>query len=224
MSQLITTGVRTACRGAIENGVTRCRRMVDGYGLCPNHYHKPLAAKPGLVLLKMRINRKKVEKLVDEEGVLVKRRDEAALDQRHAAEAEQHRRSATVYREVADSGVPVFGKEGAQHVRIGGVWNEIIMAGYRVTGYHVYQNDKDFQNGMGTMVVEFKLEGEEVFVGSFVQELFDDETYGFVHVWVNPPKPNVGVTHTINISHKEVATKAIGSLIWDNGHWALESI
>ncbi len=218
----LITNVRTACRGAIENGVTRCRREVDGYGLCSYHQHKPLAAKPGLVLLKIRLNRKKVDWLLIE-GVEIKRRDENALQRRHVTEAEQHRRSATVYRSTPDSGVPVFGKDGAQHVKIDAIWNQLVEDGYEAVGCHIYQQEKDVDSGMGNLVVEFKI-GNKVSVPDAVAEMFDGSTYGFVHVWVNPPKPEVGPTHTVNISHREEGAPAVGSLVWDNGFWALESI
>lgn len=223
MSRITT--VRTACRGAIENGVTRCRRHVVGYGVCSEHAGKPLAAKPGLVLLKVRLNWKKVERLIREEGIVIMEKDEAVLNERHAAEAGMYRRSAEAYRRpLADSGVPVFGRDGAQHVKIDGVWNELVQAGFRVTGFHLHQKDKDVQSGTGELVVEFRDAGAEVEVPSGVQDAFDDLTYGYVHVWVNPPKPGVGVTHTVNISHREVGVAPAGSLVWDGGHWALESI
>ena len=91
--------------------------MVSGYGVCAQHDGTELVGPPGVILLKARINRKRVEALV-KAGVREKKRDENSLDAKHSAEAQALERQPQAYRDKADSGVPVFGKDGAKGVAV----------------------------------------------------------------------------------------------------------
>ena len=213
--------VQTACRGTTATGA-RCRNMVTGYGRC-HFQHADDAGPPSKVLLKMRVNCSKVDAL-QKAGVALRQRDEAAIEARHVQEARQHRRDAYALREtVADSGTQVFGKDGARNVTIDRIWPELENAGYRVTGLHIYQPEKDRMSGMGTLVVEFTLMGDEdaEYPRQVVAALFDRASFGYVHVFVNPPKGQQGVNHTVNISHRQEGVPPAARLVWDEGYWAL---
>lgn len=220
---MLIQNIQTACRGRNGNG-SRCRHMVSGYGVCAQHDGTELVGPPGVILLKARINRKRVEALV-KAGVREKKRDENSLDAKHSAEAQALERQPQAYRDKADSGVPVFGKDGAKGVAVDQVWVSLERVGYTATDAHFYRQDKDAQSGMATVTVEFML-GEH-------DEIDDKaaaacwacfcESYGFVHVWSNPPKLGIGPTCTVNCSHRqEVPPQA--RLVWDEGFWALEEV
>lgn len=216
--------VLTACRGRNGNG-SRCRHIVEGYGTCPQHVGGELVGPPGLILLKDRINRKKVE-VLEKAGVREKKRDEEKLDAKHVAEAESLDRQPQAYRDKADSGVPVFGKDGAKDVMVEDVWATLERVGYTATDAHFYRQDKDAQSGMATLVVEFML-GEHDEIDDKVAVACEASFKGkrkFVHVWSNPPKPGIGPTCTVNCSHPQEDQLPRARLVWDEGFWALETV
>jgi hypothetical protein len=165
----------------------------------PNFEFAPV---PDKVLVKFNVNPKKCERL-SAFGVPIKPVNFDRKNAAHEAQAQEHGRAAFRYREVADSGVPVFGKDGAQNVSLAHVWGELPGKGYAITDIHMLPKS---QGKMMTLVITLEDGAEEPLECSakLMQELKNllACAWQYVHVWANPPNEDGKVIHTVNASHR----------------------
>lgn len=209
-----------ACRGATSGGA-RCRTMVEGKGRC-HHRHEKDAPAPSKILLKTRVNSKRLERLLAA-GIRWKERNESALDQRHAAQAAALDRKATAIRSKPDSGVPVFDKNGLQNVEGRNLLPELRNAQFRIQDIHLYQKEDE---EMATLVVVLEQRDQSSIVTKEQLIALGDEfgtRWGHVHVWANPPQEDGNVVHTINCAHR-LEGKPAARILYDGGLWAVEKL
>lgn len=214
---------KMACRAEASVGA-RCRHMVDGPGLCSQHAEAKLASPPTTVLVKTRVNKRWMACL-EEAGVRWQRRDDEAIKQRHVDEAEKLGRKPDAFRQTPDSGVPVFGKEGASSVSVDRLLDELAAGGYRLTDVHMYQRPQD-QPNMANLTLQFqhRAEAEKVIdLPAPVRDLVGS-TWEFAHVWANPTKPDGSTPHTVNLSHRFPDVEPKFRLVFDGGYWNLTPV
>lgn len=217
--------ITAACAAKTETGA-RCRfTAVDGSRLCSRHVNMQgvqLAVWPNRILLKANINERQADKFLGL-GVSEIKQDEQAKEVKHVAQAEEHGREAHRYRQVADSGVPVFGKNGAQSVSVEMALQELLVA-YKFINVHLRAR-RDQNRWMRVLVVVLARDGERT-VGdallNALREFYCVSSWGFVHVWANPPQEDGQVVHTVNCSHKEEVATAKSNLRLADGLWAVE--
>lgn len=182
------------------------------------------ATSPTTVLVKAQINPRWADLFTRRLGIPVKTPDFVALNAKHEADASAHGRAAYAIRKnIADSGVQVFGKEGAMDVLVVELFDTLLRA-YHISDMHVFQRrDKGVMN---VLVITF-VQGVDVKnslpLPLDVAKFFAMSKWGFCHVWANPPKADRSVLHTVNLSHRsdEVAKR---SLAFADGLWAVEKI
>jgi len=216
-----------ACTAKIASGA-RCRNFVmnDGDRFCSQHSAMPRVeaiSQPDTVLYKFNLNetwRKKMVAL----GVPVKEPNFQQKEQKHVEHAEQHGREAFRFRkDVADSGVPVFGPKGVQSVSLYEVLQELLEI-YEVVDVHIRPR-RDGNRFMSVLVVSFS-HGEKACSNTKAfQELLDflsSSCWGYTHVWANPPQEDGRVVNTINSSHREEGKKATNVLRFDEGRWSVD--
>jgi hypothetical protein len=177
--------------------------------------------------LKFRINDRWANQLTVAGLRIIERSAEkvAVLNQKHADAAAAIGRRADSYRPTPDSGVPVFGKEGAKNVFLSGLWSELTGAGFVPAQAHVLKSGGQGQSGytMLTLVVEMTRgqseEAPEITNGvtSVIADLLAS-TWGFAHVWANPPREDGKIVHTINLSHRGEGAAA-AKLEYYSGLW-----
>jgi len=220
-----------ACIAAAGHG-GRCRNLAvqpPKILFCKNHSsdHSPTAPNPDRIFLKVRTNERWRDDL-QQAGLHFVRRTaekEQRLEQKHIAHAESVGRAAYAIRQTADSGVPVFGKNGIQFVSLRQLHGELTQrAGYQRVGGHVLEKG-NFD--MLTLVLEYEYgpisNGNSTPIPptaqSIIARLLATQRWGFTHVWANPPGPDGRIVHTVNVSHRENDKPAIGDLIFLDGFW-----
>jgi len=215
-----------ACK-AESSGGGRCRNSAGTDGFCSSHSGKKVkvAGKPDKVLVKANINPNWTRRFI-ELGIRVVTPDFARHEAEHVAHAQEHGRGAfTVRKNIADSGVPVFGKEGVTvGVSVVALIDELSKS-YKIVDVHIFQKPADPSRGqkgvMSTLVVSFAKEGEAIMPNT-VLEFYAMSKWDFVHVWANPPKEDGTVIHTVNLAHRADA-QAEHELRFADGLWAVES-
>ena len=210
----------SACKAEVSGG-GRCRNAAGANGFCSSHPEdSKVAGRPDKVLLKANINPKWAQRFIAL-GIPVKKPDFAKREADHVAHAQDHGRQAyAVRKDIANSGVPVFGKEGATcGVSVVQLIDEL-SAEMRVTDVHLFQKsmERDPRGVMSTLVVTFAKEGKEV-IPPAVLDFFGISKWGFAHIWANPPKDGV-VVHTVNLAHR-ADEKAEHELRFADGLWAI---
>ena len=219
-----------ACTAQTRTGA-RCRQFVevDDFGFdntcrCSQHFGSQSASTPDTILLKFRVNRERVEKL-KAIGIHPKKVDFGKRETRHTQHAHQHGRQAYQVRpEVADSGVPVFEKNGLNDVSpLPGV-DELMNVGYDIL--NVYLEPARDNNDMFVLVLRIAKEGERqpypTEVATEVGELVSS-TWGFLHVWANPPREDGKVVHTLNFAHREKDKSPALELTFNLGIWGCQT-
>ncbi len=159
---------------------------------------------PKVVLVKFNINPKWDERF-RQAGIPVKSPDENALELAHILHAVEMGRNPYQYRQVADSGVPAFGKEGEQNVSINGLLAELRSEGYSPVGIHIRTRTRA-DNKFNVLVMPFILMPEgngNGVVPPILDNFLKVSCWGFVHVWMNPPQEDGTIVHTVNLSHRE---------------------
>lgn len=208
---------------------TRCRQMIaDDAMYCHLHPKGPSAPRPNRVLVKFRTNKDWIKRFLGL-GVPERTPDIARNDLRHTVEAISFGRDSLRYRNVPDSGVPVFGKQGASNVSLSEAWKELLRH-YRADEIHL-EPTRSGEPWMRTLVITLvdsrvktsTAGSPEPKVVEEVQNFFSTASFGFVHLWVNPPKPDGTVVHTVNASHRK-DEKPKQTLRFNEGLWALESM
>jgi hypothetical protein len=187
---------------------------------CGQHKDAERAPRPDVVLYKFNINDRWRDRFMAL-GIKEKTRDVQADTAKHEAHAAQFGRDAHRYRQVADSGVPVFG-EGLQGVSLFDLLKELPTV-YEVVDIHIKPRS-DGKPNMSVLVISFS-NGKPTSANT---EAFDEllrflasSCWGFCHVWANPPQEDGRVIHTVNSSHREADQKAKQVLHFADGLWAV---
>ena len=217
-----------ACTAETEDGRGRCRNNAndgDPDRYCSFHAQQrdggkevKKASRPKKVLFKANINPRWAAQF-KALGIPEKHPDFQRQNETHAADAARVGREAYAVRaNIADSGVPVFGKNiGLQNCIVVEPLSTL-MQGYRLTDIHLFQRrDK---GAMSVLVVTFEegSEGAEITLPLDIAKFFALSNWGFVHVWANPPKEDGTVVHTVNLSHKSMEA-AKQQLLFADGLW-----
>lgn len=220
-----------ACTAGTENRA-RCRNWADANGLlCPFHQKRrdagetvTVAPSPDTILVKFNINPNWTEKF-KALGIPQKTPDFQKHEQEHVRQAEANGREAYRYRPIADSGVPVFGKEGLTNVTLFDLLQELLSSSdYNLTNIHLFQRrDKGVMN---VLVITFSKEGENMTFSAAdeLMKFLASSCWGHCHVWANPPREDGRVLHTINSSHREVDKDPEGSLSFNTGLWSMTAV
>jgi len=212
-----------ACTARTERGA-RCRTLLKSGVRCNRHGHQGAerAPKPHVVLLKFNINQKWKSKFV---RLGVKVTDEQKDRSRHEAHARTFGRNPYRYRQVADSGVPVFGPPGLKSVSLDQLIQELVNTyKYETVDIHI----KPRKDGMSVLVLSFSNDQPAVEPASpaALEELLrflSSACWGYVHVWANPPQADGRVIHTVNSAHRE-ESKGASLLHFADGLWSVEHV
>ncbi len=220
-----------ACIAPTEGGA-RCRSFVEKVGeMCEPHQKmrdegkeiKPLPL-PDIILVKFNINPDWTQQF-EQAGIPRRSPNEVALEEKHIAQARQMDRKAYRFRDIADSGVPVFGPQGVSEVSISGLLTELVQkGGYQPQGVHIRtRTQKKFDVLVIPFVKEAQSENSTTLSEKAVELLrrfLRISCWGFAHVWANPPEEG-RVTHTVNLSHREEKPPKY-HLQFNHGLWAVE--
>lgn len=173
------------------------------------------------ILVKFNVNPRWEQRFI-EAGVPQKTPDEWALELKHMLHATDFGRNPFEKRpDIADSGVPVFGKEGEQDVSLNGLFAELRQAGYFPTGVHIRTRTRE-PNKFNALVIPF-VQGADESLTTQCAALLDEilkTSWGHVHVWANPPQSDTGdIIHTVNLSHRDVDKVPQKTLRFNGGRW-----
>lgn len=221
-----------ACIASTQEGA-RCRNSVETAGeMCKLHQREKregkevkLAPSPNTVLVKFNINLNWTQKF-EQAGIPRRFPQEVALEEKHIAQARRLGRGAYEYRDIADSGVPVFGSQGASEVSILGLLGELQEAGYKPQGVHIRTRT---QKKFDVLVIPFGRgisEGNSTLLPKKALDLLREflrlSCWGFVHIWTNPPDVQGKIVHTVNLGHREPGRPPRWNLCFSHGLWAVE--
>ena len=223
-----------ACTAATEQNA-RCRHWAedgDQDDFCSLHADQRDAGKPvkkaempNTVLYKFNLNKTWRERLLAL-GVPEKQPNFEAKEAEHVAHAQQYGREAYAIRKnVADSGVPVFGKEGIQSVSLYETLQDLL-AEYEVVDIHIRPR-RDGTRWISVLVINFSHGGRSISNQPALDETLEflsSSCWGYCHVWANPPQDDGRVIHTINSSHREEEKQPERILRLANGLWACEKV
>lgn len=194
-----------------------------------------------MILLKGGIHRRWQDRFRNA-GALEAARDDRALQRQHGEEARALGRGANTYRPMADSGTPVFTdehrnpalakgqrKHGVSDVTLDGMIADLFRRGFRVADIEMFKTAAQSGGPMQTLKVGLHLaEDDECALGrslaadDLIIEFFERAAWRFCHVWVNPPKPDGQILHTVNVVHREPNEgTAAHRLIFADGFWGL---
>ena len=156
-------------------------------------------------------------------GIRVTQPNFALQEANHIGDAQRVGREAYAVRQnLADSGVPVFGKDkGVERALMVEPLDSLLEA-YHLSDIHMYQRRDKQSMWVLVLTYELGLDGErKVVIPVDVAEFFAMSCWGFTHVWANPPKEDGIVIHTVNLSHRS-DDPAIQSLQFADGLWAVQ--
>jgi len=179
-----------------------------------------IAPAPDTILVKFNINPRWAQRF-EEAGVSRRIPFEVDLEEKHIAHALKSHRKPYRYRDIADSGVPVFGMDGVSKVSILELLGELQENGYQPQGVHIRTRRKRFD----VLVIPFSQEtsGERSLPRQAVEllrEFLKLSCWGFAHIWANPPDDQGKIVHTVNLSHREPGKSPKRNLCFDHGLWA----
>ena len=217
-----------ACVAATQGG-GRCRRRAERNGLCVHHQARVeegkrvrIAPVPTTIIFSFRLNARRAEEL-ERAGIerrKITREQEEEREARHIAQAKQHGRRPYAFREKADSGTPIFGKDGVRDVGINPTISEIQKAGYSLTQIFLEVKEEP----MKRLLVYFE-KGGKPYEGSssLWRALFFvlSVGWGYCHVWANPPQEGK-IVHTVNLAHWREEPKL--HLLFLEGKWGLKEL
>lgn len=155
---------------------------------------------PGTVLVKFNVN-SKWEARFREAGIPVKTPNEMALLMNHALEAVEMGRNPNEWREEPDSGIPAFGPGGETKVEVASLLAELRNEGYKPSGIHIRVRQGKKFNVLVVPYLLWTAKGEVL--PPLLEEFLKISSWGFAHVWMNPPKADGSIVHTVNLSHRE---------------------
>lgn len=224
-----------ACRGGIRGGIARCRKLVP----CPDHGDDAVPApRPDVVLIKINLNKVWGERFARERIPVLQRTWERAqqLGAEHQERAEKLGRDAFHIREQqdrnepyqeekppesADSGCPVFDREGlkdgVQGESIARIGFQLRDSGYRLVAAHRLM--RDWKPPIRLVMVWEKAEGRDI---AFPWRLLGELTatcFMQVDVWANDRDKNGQVVHTVNCGKREDNATPAYVLGFSRGDW-----
>lgn len=225
-----------ACKAGIKDGIARCRNMVP----CAMHGDDAVPApRPDVVLVKINLNRIWDERLKD--IPLLKRSWDHAqeLGAEHQERAENMGRNPFHIRdqqgrneryqqeetpESADSGCPVFGKEGLKDGVAGSsiakIGFQLRDSGYRLVNAHRLM--RDWKPPIRLVTVWEKTEGRDIrFPWPLLGEL-TSTCFMQVDVWVNDRDKNGRVVHTVNCGKRDDNATPAYALVFAGGDWMIK--
>lgn len=221
--------MRYACIASVKGGA-RCRYFLENPGeMCEPHQKLKakgekvkLAPPPDTILVKFNINPSWNQKF-QEEGIPRKTPSGVSLEEKHINHAHHLHRVPYRYRDIADSGVPVFGEQGVSDVSIANLLAELQTEGYVPSGVHIgTRRQKKFD----VLVIPLSRNPEEDSLlpkGALklLEDFLRSSCWGFVHVWANPPEKGK-IVHTINLGHREPQKAPQWKLFFNHGLWAIK--
>lgn len=198
----------------------RCRNKAGTNDVCAAHSEAhERASPPDVVLLKFSIAPQRAIEL-ELAGVERRPADWVQREEQHLAHARTHGREPYRYRDVADSGVPVFGKEGLILCSVQSAWDEMIDKGYYLVDLHIIQRR---DRKMDILVLSLSKNGAKLpFPSPRAEEMIRSligSGWGYVHVWANPPQEDGTVVHTVNCVHRNQTRRV--QLSFENGLWGI---
>jgi hypothetical protein len=226
-----------ACVLGVQDGRARCR---NEQGKCSVHQLNgwARAPKPDVVLLKVNVNEKKETEL-RLAGITYQLRSfdrSQQLEQQHVARAESLGRNAYAARderdhgdtpEAADSGCPVFGKNGLAELRVSidGLFKELFEAGYVLSAAHML---KRYHKPPVRLVMEFSHPQQKGALSKFpwttIKKLIAT-SFNQVDVWANDRDPRTNkVVHTVNCGKRIDGIAPQHRLHFMDGDWDVESL
>lgn len=228
-----------ACSVGVQDGRARCR---NEKGKCSVHTRPELytlAPKPDVVLLKVNVNEKR-ERRLSAAGVQyqVRSYDRALeLEQQRVASAQSLGRGAYAVRELshrdshhtpeaADTGCPVFGKNGLAELNVTAatILCELFNAGFALTGGHLLKRE---HKPPVRLVLEFSKSSTKPALDKFPWEEVKSllaTTFNQVDVWANEKNKDGKVVHTVNCGKRDDSSKPKTRLHYANGDWDVEML
>lgn len=224
-----------ACKAGNDGGKARCR---NENGKCSVHTDLrlwPSAPRPTVVLIKVNCN-EKWESRFESAGVRRNVRSmqrSVELGKKHVAQAHELGRDPYAMRrpdqpddwtpESADSGTPVFGKDGLLGgTDINRMYEDICQAGYGLSGAHLLERG---HKPPMRLVLEFTLGFTDLI--EFPDGLFDqliETNFGKIDVWANPLEQPIGrVVHTVNCGQRDTQMRK-QYLRFAGGDWGLDEV
>ncbi|MDO8470915.1 MAG: hypothetical protein Q7S63_03065 [bacterium] len=205
-----------ACLAPTESG-GRCRNQGSEDGFChnPHDAESGFADSPAVVLVKFNVNSDVAQQL-ELAGIQRRAVSWAQREVDHVEHARENSREAYRYREVADSGVPVFGKPGLQSVLLLDLWLELKKA-YKLSDIHLLPR-RDGKMDVFVLVLSHQ---QEMRVSASVTDRITrlvGSTWQYVHVWANPPGSDGSIVHTVNVAHRQDTKPDLG-LEFKRGLW-----
>lgn len=225
--------IKYACQAMTEQGA-RCRYFVTlplelpENVFCSLHEEKAkegkvtVAPPPDVILFKFRVNPNWYERLL-RSGIELRRiSPQGKREMKHIMHAKKYRRAPYRFRGMADSGTPVFGKEGLPNVGLSQVWSEILSSGYGVK--EIFLSPRAGEP-MATLTVVLQQKGG--FFGPRInrRELYRfmfATSFGFAHVWANPPQENGLIVHTVNLVQRIPQKEPSVFLTFNKGLWGMK--
>lgn len=213
--------MKYACSAVTDSGA-RCRNFVERNGeMCPIHQGAKQAPRPGKILVKFNLNQNRSQEFaalgVPRKNLLAPEKEAA-----HVQGAEAIGRNPYRFRQIADSGVPVFGAEGVSDVSLFETLKELFgEERYCITDIHL----RPRRDGKMDVLVVTLGHGKEVSISAMAtQELLRflvASCWGYCHVWANPPGEGGTIVHTVNSSHRQPDKPASRTLQFNGGLWAV---
>jgi hypothetical protein len=181
-----------------------------------------VAPSPDLVLVKFNLRPKWAQRF-EEAGIPRHFPWETDLEAKHIRQAKEFGREPYRFREIADSGVPVFGPEGVSDLSISDLLRELEQAGYKLQDVHIRTRQKKFD----VLVIPFSREIPEGNLtlsekASQLLKEFLEVCWGLGHIWANPPDDQGRIVHTLNLSHRKPEGIPRWRLRFEGGIWLRE--
>jgi len=184
-----------------------------------------IVGRPDAVEFKFNVNEKWASQLMTM-GVELRQPDFQAKEQKHIEHAEKHEREAFRYRkDIADSGVPVFGKDGLVNVSVYELFRELIEA-YEIVDIFLRPTKPGGNQHMKVLVIYFS-HGEKRGNMEAIEEVLRflaSSRWGHCHVWANPPGSTGKIKNTVNTSHREPDKQPERVLRFNDGLFASEEV
>lgn len=200
----------------------RCGNRVESFGgTCKNHdgleinewLIKLLA--PDVILLKTKINPNWFKKLKKTDSLVIKKTIEDIEKEReiHRLSSEFWKGNSSIH-----DGIEIFWN-GLQNVKMGDFIEEIQNEGYYFSNFHF---EDRYWEIMKSLIVVFSRKGTYLPIPSEIADFLSNCSWGFVHVFVNPPKMKDGkwfLIHSVHLSHR--TPPSINSIVlkFEKGIW-----
>lgn len=229
-----------ACIGALKDGKTRCRRIVELESqYCWEHPGTERAPPPDVILLEPKVNPWWFGKLSQEISLNFVSIDEEKRNkqaQEHIEQAERlNRRPFALRKNKEASGTPVFGKNGAEFVALTELLQEFREEGYLLTEIH---GEPAANPPMVVLTMSFSRHIEQIDpesdqaktmlklmesdLAKVVLRVILRSVWRYCHIWANPPDEKGRIIHTVNLAHRNPPEMPARKLRFAKGLWELE--